>query len=114
MMVSWLLPIQFFLILFLFFALSRVILRLKDGGLSFGAFLFWLGLWILAIISVLKPDFTTFLARKLGIGRGADAVLYLSIAVLFYLLFRTNVMLENLRQEITKLTREFALKKEKK
>lgn len=110
----WLLPIQLFLTLFLIFALSRVVLRLKDGGISFAAFLFWFALWALAIVSVLIPDFTTFLAKKIGIGRGVDAVIYISIAILFYLLFRTNVMIENLRQEITRLTREIALKKEEK
>lgn len=110
----WLLPIQIILVLFLFFALSRVVLRLKDGGLSFGGFLFWFALWALAIVSVLRPDFTTFLARKIGIGRGADVVLYSSIVVLFYLIFRTNVIIENLKQEITRLIREIALKKENK
>lgn len=114
MIISWLLPIQLILVLFLFFALSRVILRLKDGGIGFGAFLFWFALWALAIISVLKPDFTTFLARKIGIGRGVDVVIYISIAILFYLIFRINVMLENLRQEITQLTREMTLKENKK
>ncbi len=113
-MISWLLPIQIILILFLFFALSRVVLRLKDGGITFGAFLFWLVLWVLAIVTVLRPSFTTFLARKIGIGRGADAVLYLSIAILFYLIFRTNVIIENLRQEITRLTRKIALKEKEK
>lgn len=114
MIISWLLPIQLILVLFLFFALSRVVLRLKDGGISFGGFLFWFALWALAIITVLQPDFTTFLARKIGIGRGVDAIIYISIAVLFYLIFRVNVMIENLREEITKLTREIALKEEKK
>ena len=113
-MISLLLPIQIILGLFLIFALSRVILHLRDGGLSLGAFLFWLALWTLAIISVLRPDFTSFLAGKIGIGRGADAVIYISIAILFYLVFRINVILENLRQEITKLTREFALKEKEK
>lgn len=108
------LPIQIFLIFFLVFAISRVFLRFKDGGISFAGLLFWLALWLLAITSIIKPDFTTFLAKKIGIGRGADVVLYISIVTLFYLIFRTNVMLENIRQEITKLTREIALREDKK
>ena len=109
-MIFWLLPIQILLILFLIFALSRVVLRLKDGGISIRGFLFWFALWVLAIIGVLNPGFTTFLARKIGIGRGVDAILYVCIAVLFYLIFRINVMIENLKQEITRLTKEMALK----
>jgi hypothetical protein len=32
---------------------------------------------------------------------------------LFYLLFRTNVIIENLKHEITKLTTEIAIKEKK-
>jgi small membrane protein len=104
------LPIQIILILFLLFAVSRVFLRLKDGSIAFGAFLFWMGLWILAGFAVLQPSFTSFIAAKIGIQRGTDVVIYISLVLLFYLVFRTNIIIENLREEITKLTKEIALK----
>lgn len=65
-------------------------------------------------MAVVKPGVTTAIANRLGIGRGVDAALYISIVLLFYLNFRSNVMLENLRHEITKLTREIALSNEQK
>jgi hypothetical protein len=104
------LPIQIILLVFLFFALSRVILRLKDGSLTLGAFLFWFGIFVVAGVAVIDPDFTTFVADKIGIQRGTDVVIYLSLALLFYLVFRTNILLENLRSEITKVVREAAIK----
>lgn len=107
-----LLPVQLILAFFLFFAVSRAYLRFKEGTIKFGAFLFWIGLWLLALFSIFYPDFTTYWAQLLGIGRGVDAILYISIALLFYLIFRTNVMIENLREEISRLTREIALKEE--
>jgi hypothetical protein len=106
-------PIQIILFLFLSFAISRVYLRAKEGTLKIGEILFWGGLFTLATVGIFDPRFTTFAAKQLGIGRGVDVVLYLSIILLFYLIFRTNVMMENLHHEITKLVQEIALLKAK-
>ena len=38
-------------------------------------------------------------------------VIYASIVLLFYLIFRTNVMIENLRHEISKLISEIAIER---
>jgi small membrane protein len=102
-------PIQILLILFLLFALSRVFLRARGGELRLGEFLFWGAVFTFALVGVVEPQFTSFVARKVGIGRGADVVIYASIALLSYLIFRTNVMFENMRHEITKLTQKMAL-----
>ena len=104
------LPIQILLLVFLLFAFSRVFLRYREGSIALGMFIFWVGIWILATISIISPEFTTFLARKAGIGRGADAVIYAALIVAFYLIFRLTVAIENLRHEITKVIRELALR----
>jgi len=108
-----LIPIQVFLLLFIIFAFTRVWLRFREGTITIQAFLFWSGIWGLAALGILNPQFTTRIARLLGIGRGADVVIYASLVLLFYLVYRTNVMLENVRHEITELVRKLALKKEK-
>lgn len=107
------LPIQILLLAFLFFAFTRVVFRYRDGSIPLGAFLFWIGIWALASVSIIRPDFTTYFARKIGIGRGADAVIYASLIVLFYLVFRLSVAIESLRHEITKVVRSQALKSKK-
>lgn len=107
-------PIQILLSIFLVFAVSRVYLQAQKGGLHFGELLFWGSLFSVAIVGVFDPKFTNFLAEQLGIGRGVDVVLYISVVLLFYLIFRTNVMLEDTRHEITKLVREIALQNEMK
>src|SRR4030042_2319643 len=107
------LPFQFILFSFLLFAFSRVVLRFREGTISVGIFLFWSAIWLLATVGILEPQFTTFVANKLGIGRGADAIIYLSLLLLYYLVYRTNVQIENIREEITKLARMIALSKEK-
>lgn len=107
-----LLPIQLILSFFLVFSISRVYLRFKEGIINLGNFLFWIGIWVLAIFSIFNPSSTNYWAELLGVGRGADMLIYVSIALIFYLIFRTNVMIENLREEISKVVREVALKED--
>ncbi len=103
-------PIQVLLLLILVFAISRVYLRTRDGSISSSAFLFWMGLFFVVGITVIDPSYTTVIADQFGTGRGVDIAIYLSIILLYYLVFRTSVMLENLRHELTKLVQALALK----
>lgn len=101
---------QLFLTLFLLFALTRVVLRFRGGAVSVFGFFFWIIIFGLGTIAVLKPDLTSNFANTLGIGRGVDAVLYISIVLLFYLLFRLHIFLEDIKREISSLIRELALR----
>lgn len=101
--------IQLLLSVFLIFALSRVILRFRGSQLSPLEFLFWSVLFLAALVGIFFPEQTSQLARIFGIGRGADLVTYVSIAVLFYLVFRIYILIENLRHEITSLVRKIGL-----
>jgi len=100
--------IQLVLSLFLLFALSRVLLQVRASKISVGAFLFWSSLFIFALLGVFEPELTSYV-KYLGIGRGSDVVLYVSIALLFYLIFRLSISLEDTRREITELVRKIAL-----
>lgn len=112
-MTYYFLPIQIIITFVLLWTLSRAFLRWKDGAISFGSLLFWFAIWSTAILTVFYPDFTTYLAKLLGIGRGADVVLYSAVVILFYLVFRLHVLLENIRHDITKLVRQIALQEKK-
>lgn len=101
--------LQIVLIVFLFFAVSRVLLQLRQRKLTIGSFLFWGLIFFTAIIGVIDPNITTKAARFLGIGRGADAVIYFSIVILFYLIFRLTIVIEEIRYEITNIIRQIAL-----
>ena len=105
---------QIFLSIFLFFALSRVFLRLKSGELTTFSFFFWCFVFGTAIILVLFPGLSGKVAATLGIGRGVDVVIYVSIVLLFYLVFRLYIYLEDLKREITQLISNIALKDDKK
>ena len=106
--------LQVFLLLLITFSFTRVYLRAREGRVEQGAVIFWILIWGGAIFIVLFPNLTTILANKIGVGRGADAVLYFALITLFYMVFRTNVALENLKQDLTELVRQLALQNDQK
>ena len=95
--------------IFLIFAISRLWLGFKHRTISSNGFIFWSIIWSVALISIINPNSTAIVARLLGIGRGADVIIYTSIVLIFYLIFRTQVMIEDLRHEISNLVRKIAL-----
>lgn len=102
--------IKIFIIIVALFAISRAFLRFKDKKVSSSGLFFWTILWILAVIFAFAPQGLSYFADLIGIQRGTDFVVYLSIILLFYMFFRVYVRFESLEQDITKLTRELALK----
>ena len=107
-------PIKIIAVVFVLFVSSRAFLRFKDKKISIAELLFWLCVWFSLIFVVFFPDLASKMANIIGIGRGADFILYFSIAMLFYLIFRLYVKLEETEREITILVRELAITKKKK
>ena len=103
--------IQVIIIIFIVFALSRVLLRYRDGAITVKELLFWLVFWIAASVAVLLPQTTSFLANLVGVGRGVDLAIYVALVIIFYMMFRIFVRLEKIEQDITKVVREVGLKK---
>tara|TARA_Y100000310_G_C20207848_1_gene589902 strand:+ start:87 stop:416 length:330 start_codon:yes stop_codon:yes gene_type:complete len=107
-------PIQITILLFALFAISRVFLRFKDKSITLQALFFWIMIWFGIILVTILPKTATFLTVLFGVGRGADLLIYLSIILLFYLVFRIYVKIDNTNKEITKIVRKESLKKIKK
>jgi hypothetical protein len=67
------------------------------------------GIWFAAAAAILRPEATTGIAMKLGIGRGADLVLYVVaisfIAAFFYLYQR----IRKLESGLTVIVRRMAI-----
>ncbi len=101
--------IQILLVIFFLFALIKVAGRFKTGDLSFVAMFGWALFWVAAMVVVLLPNSTAKLAEFVGIGRGADLVVYVSLASIFFIIFKLMVKIETLNREITKLTRKISL-----
>ncbi|OIO20059.1 MAG: DUF2304 domain-containing protein [Candidatus Magasanikbacteria bacterium CG_4_9_14_0_2_um_filter_41_10] len=101
---------QFLFILFSLFAIITVIKRKKDAVMSNVGTTFWIIFWMLTDVVVLFPDSTTLFANRLGIGRGSDLITYVSLAIVFFVLFRLHVKLHEIERDITSVVRKDALK----
>ena len=102
-------PIQFFLLSLVLFAVTRAIQKYRQRGIQLLEFSIWLLVWAGATFVIVFPDSTNFLAALLGIWRGADLVLYTSLLVIFYLVFRIHLALDRVQQEITAIVQVIAL-----
>lgn len=105
--------IQILLIVFFLFALIKVVGRFRAGDLTKGGLIWWSLFWIAAAAVVLLPNSSAYFAKLVGIGRGADLVVYLSLAAIFFILFKLMIKIESLNKDITKLARKIALKDDK-
>ncbi|MBU0666503.1 MAG: DUF2304 family protein [Nanoarchaeota archaeon] len=101
-------------IMFSVFALSRTILRYKDKKVKVREFILWIAIWVCMIIVAIIPKAFGKISRFFGIQRTVDFLIYASIIVLFYLLFRILVRIESLEQNITKIVRDISIRKRKK
>ena len=101
---------QLVFLVFSLVALWGVFEKLQNGSLSSRGALFWALLWIIADGVVLFPESATILGNQLGIGRGADFVLYIAIVVILFVLFRLQVKIESMNRDMTKIVREKALR----
>lgn len=103
------LSIQIILIIFFLFALVKVGKRYYYKDLSLAEALSWSIFWVGAGIIVTIPNSTFYFARLLGVGRGADVVIYAALVLLFFILFRLTIKIDQMSKHITLLTRRHAL-----
>lgn len=103
--------IKLLVTVFVVFALSRVVLRFRDGSISFAGLTLWSLLWIGVESFIWWPKVSDVFAQRIGIGRGVDALVYVSIIALFYGTFRLYVKVEHIEHELTNFVRQMALEK---
>lgn len=102
-------PIQIALTAVFGFLVLRVLAATRRGRIRWPRALLWAVVWSAGLVAVWFPETTTRMARLIGVGRGADAILYVSIALLSYLVFRLYVLLDRQEQALTRLVSELAL-----
>lgn len=105
--------IQFLIIAFALFVISRITLNFKKRKISLKSLLFWLALWLTISVVVLLPQTTGLLAKTLGVLQGTDLMVYLSLVLIFYLIFTIFVKLEKIETDVTTIVREISLRDKK-
>ncbi|MDP2708445.1 MAG: DUF2304 family protein [bacterium] len=92
--------------------LARLFWQKQKKYISLNEFLFWLAFWLLAALLIASLKFIDRLVADLGFsGSGIEVLLYLSIAGLFYFVFRLRLKLEKIEKDITEIVKHIALDK---
>jgi hypothetical protein len=62
----------------------------------------------LAVFFIIFPDYTSTIANKLGVGRGADLLFYICILLFLFLIMKLFSKIRRLEQQLTRLVRDNA------
>ncbi len=103
--------IQVVVVCFAAYAAVRSISRFRKRTIGKGELALWVCFWIAVGVCVMLPSLVQRFADLLGVGRGADAVLYLSIIALSYAFFRLYIHQRHMEQQTTMLVRRLAIQK---
>jgi len=101
--------IQFILVPIIVVIIAVLFVRYRSGDLNFQQLAAWLILWVGAAAVISLPELASRLADIAGVQRGADLVIYVSVVVIFYLLFRLLVRLEKIERDLTTIVSHLAI-----
>lgn len=104
-------PIQIIALVIMVFGVLRTLMSYRERRISAQWLVFWLLIWVGVGIVAFLPGLAAIVSESLGIGRAIDLVVYASILLLFYLIFRIYLHLESLEHNVTKLVREIAIRR---
>ena len=69
------------------------------------------GVVLTMLVFALQPDWSTSVAKLVGVSRGVDLLFYLSHLVLFFLAFLYFLKFKKMEARFTKLVRQLALER---
>ncbi len=101
--------IQILLSVIALFAIYNIFTRTaaRRMGIMFAAV--WFAGALGFLFFVWFPNYATVVSQKIGVGRGVDAALYISVALLFFIVLRILIRLERQEDIMTRLVTEIAL-----
>jgi hypothetical protein len=98
------------LVVVLFVALSLLTLSAGlRGTVRKRVVAFWLAVWLIGTVAVVWPHTTAMVAHSLGIGRGADLLLYSTALVMIVAFFYVYTRFRRVERQLTLLVRRLAI-----
>lgn len=104
---------QIIILLFIVAVIAKSGKKLVKKEISIWLFAAWLMFWLIVLVVDLVPGIINRLADMVGVGRGVDLVVYISLLVLFYFAFRINIKINKLEKKINETVRQIALSEAK-
>lgn len=104
---------QLLLSILILFVLWRTYAAYKKRNLSETFIFVWGIFWLGVLILVFKQDLVSRVATTLGISRGVDLVIYVSLIVIFFLIYKILILIDDLNSKITQMVRKNAIENSK-
>lgn len=103
--------IQFLTAVIIIWLLLRILAKRRRAEMTNKEAILWVLLWLGVGVVVFCPQLTDKLAAGIGLqsAKGIDLVVYVAVAVVFYLVFRIFMRIEQLDHNITKIIRHLAI-----
>jgi small membrane protein len=101
-------PIQLILILLVFALALLYFSKLRTHRIDR---IVLVGAFIGAVALILRPDLANDIAHLLGVGRGADLILYLGMMIIGLVLVSLYSQVRALHEQLTELTRTLAIER---
>ena len=102
-------PFQIVVVAFAACLFIGSIIATVRGWLTRREGLVWAVIWLAAGVTVAWPNVTAIVAKALGIGRGADLLLYCSVIVMLVGFLMIYARLRAVRRDVTLLVRRLAI-----
>lgn len=100
---QWLVPL-----VSLFF-ISRTVLQYRANRRTFRGLVIWSVFWVsLAIFAFVPNEVSQRLANVLGIKDNVNAIIFIGLGILFFLIFSLSSTVDRLERQLTELVREIA------
>jgi hypothetical protein len=100
---QWLVPL-----ISLFF-IGRTILQYKAKRRTFRGLVIWISFWVsLAVFALVPNAASQKLATMLGIKDNVNAIIFIGLGILFFLIFSLSSTVDRLERQLTDLVRENA------
>ena len=93
---------QLILSIFILFIMFRTWHSYQTKKMSKSFSVCWVLLWMIGLFVIFYPGFLQGIAQIIGVGRGVDFALYISIILLFYLIYKINLKIVKLIEILQK------------
>jgi len=94
------------------FFILKLFLQKRKKQINKNEFIFWLAFWLIVLVLILSLKPLDRVVSSLGFtANSLEVLLYLSVAVLTYFIFRIRLRLSKMESDISKIVDHIALNK---
>lgn len=103
---------QIIALIIISYFLARLFWQKQKKEINVNEFVFWFIFWLFAAGAIVLLKWIDKIVASMGFsGSGIEVLIYISIVILFYFIFKLRLKMEKIEKNITKIVREISLKK---